>query len=71
MWKSTETDWMYNDYAAMETENYEDQANIACELADYANRFCSSFDDEWNQNNGNYKQGGNNYGKGNGKNEDQ
>lgn len=27
---------------------YSEQADIACELASYANRFCSSFDDEWN-----------------------
>lgn len=48
MYKGTENDWMYNDYAAMETENYEDRADLACELADFTNRFCSSFDDEWN-----------------------
>lgn len=31
------------------TENYWDErADIACELTDYANRFCPSFDEEWN-----------------------
>lgn len=49
MYKGTENDWMYNDYAEMETENYyEDRADIACELRGYADRFCPSFDDEWN-----------------------
>lgn len=47
MYKGNEIDY-YNDHST-ETENYyEDPADIACELRGYADRFCSSFDDEWN-----------------------